>query len=78
MKKLLAIFTLMLVNGCNFYAEQAIRGEKIIKANNPSVTFNMSISQGVKIKKEYIAIKKLNCVSGCFMDLSIVIQKLYF
>jgi phosphopantetheinyl transferase len=51
MKKLLAIFTLVLVNGCNFYAEQAIRGEKIIKSNNPSVKFNMSISQGVKIKK---------------------------
>ena len=51
MKKLLAIFTLVLVNGCNFYAEQAIRGEKIIKSNNPSVKFKMTISQGVKIKK---------------------------
>ncbi len=51
MKKLLAIFTLVLVNACNFYAEQAIRGEKIIKSTNPSVKFNMTISQGVKIKK---------------------------
>ena len=25
--------------------------EKIIKSNSPSVKFNMSISQGVKIKK---------------------------
>ena len=51
MKKLLAIFTLVLVNACNFYAEQAIRGEKITKSTNPSVKFNMTISQGVKIKK---------------------------
>ena len=51
MEKLLLIFTLVLVNGCNFYAEQAIKGEKIIKSNNPSVKFNMTVSQGVKIKK---------------------------
>ena len=51
MEKLLLMFTLVLVNGCNFYAEQAIKGEKIIKANNPSVKFNMTVSQGVKIKK---------------------------
>ena len=51
MKKLLLIFTLVLVNGCNFYAEQAIKGEKIIKSNSPSVKVNMTVSQGVKIKK---------------------------
>ena len=51
MEKLLLIFTLVLANGCNFYAEQAIKGEKIIKSNNPSVKFNMTVSQGVKIKK---------------------------
>ncbi len=51
MKKLLLIFTLVLVNGCNFYAEQAIKGEKIIKSDNPIVKFNMTVSQGVKIKK---------------------------
>jgi len=51
MEKLLLIFTLVLVKGCNFDAEQAIKGEKIIKANNPSVKFNMTVSQGVKIKK---------------------------
>ena len=51
MKKLLAIFTLVLVHGCNFYAEQAIKGEKVIKSNNPSVKFNITVSQGVKIKK---------------------------
>jgi len=51
MKKLLLIYTLVLVNGCNFYAEQAIKGEKIIKSDNPIVKFNMTVSQGVKIKK---------------------------
>ena len=51
MKTLLLIFTLVLVNGCNFYAEQAIKGEKIIKSDNPIVKFNMTVSQGVKIKK---------------------------
>ena len=51
MKKLLLIFTLVLVNGCNFYAEQAIKGEKIIKSDSPIVKFNMTVSQGVKIKK---------------------------
>ena len=51
MKKLLLIFTLVLVNGCNFYAEQAIKGETIIKSDNPIVKFNMTVSQGVKIKK---------------------------
>ena len=51
MEKLLLIFTLVLVNGCNFYAEQAIKGEKIIKSDNPIVKFNMTVSQGVKIKR---------------------------
>ena len=51
MEKLLLIFTMVLVNGCNFYAEQAIKGEKIIKSDNPIVKFNMTVSQGVKIKK---------------------------
>ena len=51
MEKLLLMFTLVLVNGCNFYAEQAIKGEKIIKSDNPIVKFNMTVSQGVKIKK---------------------------
>ena len=54
MKKLLAIFTLVLVNGCNFYAEQAIKGEKIIKSNNPSVKFNMTVIQGVKLSLIHI------------------------
>ena len=51
MEKLQLILTLVLVNGCNVYAEQAIKGEKNIKSNNPSVKFNMTLSQGVKIKK---------------------------
>ena len=51
MEKLLLIFTLVLVNGCNFYAEQAIKGKKTIKSDNPIVKFNMTVSQGVKIKK---------------------------
>ena len=50
MEKLLLIFTLVLVNGCNFYAEQAIKGEKIIKSDNPIVKFNMTVSQVVRIK----------------------------
>jgi len=49
--KQLAILALLLVNGCNFYAEQAIRGEQVLKSSNPSVKFNMTVSQGVKIKK---------------------------
>ena len=51
MEKLLLIFTLVLVNGCNFYAEQSIGGEQVLKYTNPSVKFNMTVSQGVKIKK---------------------------
>ena len=51
MKQLLIIPALFLVNGCNFYAEQSIRGEQVLKSSNPSVKFNMTVSQGVKIKK---------------------------
>ena len=51
MKELRAILALLLVNGCNFYAEQSIRGEQVLKSSNPSVKFNMTVSQGVKIKK---------------------------
>ena len=31
--------------------QEIINYEKIIKSNNPSVKFNMTVSQGVKIKK---------------------------
>lgn len=50
MKKLLAILTLLLVHGCNFYAEQSIGGEQVLKSTNPNVKFNMTVSHGVKIK----------------------------
>ena len=51
MKQVLTILALLRVNGCNFYAEQSIGGEQVIKSNNPSVKFNMTVSQGVEIKK---------------------------
>jgi hypothetical protein len=51
MKQVLTILALLLVNGCNFYAEKSIGGEQVIKSSNPSVKFNMTVSQGVKIKK---------------------------
>lgn len=51
MKQVLTILALLLANGCNFYAEQSIGGEQVIKSSNPSVKFNMTVSQGVKIKK---------------------------
>jgi len=49
--KLLAILALLLVPGCNFYAVQSIEGEQVIKSSNPIGNFNMTFSQGVKIKK---------------------------
>ena len=51
MKKLLAVFTFLLVNGCSFYAEQIISGEQVIKPSNPTVKLKMTVSQGTKIKK---------------------------
>ena len=51
MKKLLAVFTFLLVNGCSFYGEQIISGEQVIKPSNPTVKLKMTVSQGSKIKK---------------------------
>ena len=51
MKKLLAVLTFLLVNGCSFYAEQIITSEQVIKPSNPTVKLKMTVSHGTKIKK---------------------------
>ena len=50
MNSLAALLTLLLLTACNFYAEQVIKGEQVIKSGNPVVKLNMTITQGVKIK----------------------------
>ena len=50
MKILAALLTLLLLNACNFYAKQVIKGEQVIKPSNPVVRLNMIFTQGVKIK----------------------------
>ena len=50
-KKLLSILALLLLKGCTFYAGQSIGGDQVLKSTSPSVKFNMTVSQGVKIKK---------------------------
>ena len=51
MKSFAALLTLLLLTSCNFYAEQVMKGEKVIKSSGPVVKLNMTVTQGVKIKK---------------------------
>jgi len=51
MKNLVALLSLLLITACNFYADQVIKGEEVIKTSNPVVKLNMTVTQGVKIKK---------------------------
>ena len=50
MKRLAALLIILLLNACNFYGEQVIKGEQVVKPNNPVVKLNMTVTQGVKIK----------------------------
>ena len=50
MKNLVALLFLLLLTACNFYADQVIKGEEVIKTSNPVVKLNMTVTQGVKIK----------------------------
>ena len=49
MKSFAALLTLLLLNACNLYAEQVIKGEKVIKSSGPVVKLNMTVTQGGKI-----------------------------
>jgi hypothetical protein len=49
-KRLAALLIILLLNACNFYGEQVIKGEQVVKPNNPVVKLNMTVTQGVKIK----------------------------
>ena len=51
MKSFTVLLTLLLLNACNLYAEQVIKGEKVIKSSGPVVKLNMTVTQGVKINK---------------------------
>ena len=51
MRNFAALLTLFLLTSCNFYAEQVMKGEKVIKSSGPVVKLNMTVTQGVKIKK---------------------------
>mgnify|MGYP004375608797 FL=1 len=51
MKKLVAVLFLLLLTACNFYTDQVIKGGEVIKTSNPVVKLNMTVTQGVKIKK---------------------------
>ena len=51
MKNLVALLFLLLLTACNFYADQVIKVEEVIKTSNPVVKLNMTVTQGVKIKK---------------------------
>ena len=50
MKRSATLLILLLLNACNFYAEQVIKGEQVIKHSNPVVKLNMTVTQGVKIR----------------------------
>ena len=50
MKCVAALLTLLSLNACNFYAEQVIKGEQVIKPSNPVVKLSMTVTQGVKIR----------------------------
>ena len=50
MKRLAALLIILLLNACNFYGEQVIKGEQVVKPNNPVVKLNMTVTQDVKMK----------------------------